>query len=188
MKKILVIAVAIMLVMAVFAGCSSNGDTGAADAAEGDGAQSAEVSGETFDGGNISVLVPDGWMAFHGVDYFEDYDEGYDPNVVNVVKDGEDEFSMFTNPYIQIYYYGADSDMYVAKELYEDAEDIDPITLGNYTWEGFTAESLDMPFTLLYTEDGDDQFQVTIWTKTDEGEISLDDADAQAIIASIAAK
>lgn len=177
MKKLLVFTVAIMLVMAVFAGCSGGAGT------SGD---PADIKGEIFEGGEVSALVPEGWIGFHGADYWEEYEEGYDPTVIQIVKDGETEFDMFTHPYLQISYFPADYELYDSRDVYENVEDVEPVTIGDYTWEGFSGTSLDTPITLLSTVSGDNQFQVIMCTKMSEGEISLDDADVQAILASIA--
>lgn len=175
MKKVIVSLLAVLMCLAVFAGCGSSGTQG-----------DPEVSGETFDGGNVSALVPDGWMAFHGTDVFGDYEEGYDPNVIQICKGAKSELDMFSKPYMQINYYGADTTMMTpGKEWYDDTADLEPMNLGNYTWNGFTGVSMEYPIAILWTEDGDAQFQISIWLEMEDGKISLDDADVQAIIASI---
>ena len=58
MKKNIVSILVAVLLTAILAGCS--GGPAATDP--------ADIKGETFDGGNVSALVPDGWMGFHGVD------------------------------------------------------------------------------------------------------------------------
>ena len=61
----------------------------------------------------------------------------------------------------------------------------EPVTLGDYTWKGFTAKSLDTPIAILWTgEEGSDQIQVMICLENGD-KISLEDADVQAILASI---
>ena len=76
MKKNIVSILVAVLLTAILAGCS--GGPAATDP--------ADIKGETFDGGNVSALVPDGWMGFHGTDYFDEYEEGYDPNVIQIYK------------------------------------------------------------------------------------------------------
>lgn len=121
MKKNIVFMLAAVLLTAMFAGCS--GAPGETD--------SENITGETFDGGNISALVPDGWMGFHGVDFFEEYEEGYDPNVIQIAKGAESEGDLFFSPYVMINYYAPDNPMMEPmKELYEDAADLEPVTIG----------------------------------------------------------
>ena len=152
MKKMNMFLLTVVLLTAILAGCS--GGSSATDP--------ADIKGETFDGGNISALVPDGWMGFHGMDYFDEYEEG-----------------MMT-------YFSPDNPMYEpSKDYYEEGADLEPITLGSYTWKGFTAKSLDTPIAILWTgEEGEGQIQLMICLENGD-KISLDDADVQAIIASI---
>lgn len=176
MKKNIVFMLAAVLLTAMFAGCS--GAPGETD--------SENITGETFDGGNISALVPDGWMGFHGVDFFEEYEEGYDPNVIQIAKGAKSERDQFSTPYVMISYYGPDNPMFEpSKDYYDEGADLEPITLGDYTWKGFTAKSLDTPIAMLWTgEQGSGQILVTLCLENGD-KISLEDADVQAIIASI---
>ena len=175
MKRILFLMLAAVLAVAMLAGCSGGAATN----------DPAEVKGETFDGGNISALVPEGWMGFHGADYFGDYEEGYDPNVINIVKDAESEFDMFTKPYLMINYYRPDTVFMSSKDYYDDAKDIESMDIGNYSWTGFTIDNMGYPTAILETTDGSISIQVTVILENEGEKISLDDADVQAIIASI---
>ena len=172
MKKNIVSILVAVLLTAILAGCS--GGPAATDP--------ADIKGETFEGGNISALVPDGWMGFHGVDFFDEYEEGYDPNVIQIYK-GWDQLS---KPYVMMTYFSPDNPMYEpSKDYYDEGADLEPITLGDYTWKGFTAKSLDTPIAMLWTgEYGEGQIQLMICLENGE-KISLDDVDVQAIIASI---
>ena len=172
MKKNIVFILAVVLLIAMLAGCSE--------------ANPASIKGETFDGGNISALVPDGWMGFHGVDYFEEYEEGYNPNVIQIAKGAESEWDLLSTPYIMVNYYAPDNPMMEPmKELYEDVSDLEPVTIGDYTWNGFTGTSIDTPIAVLWTgEQGSGQILVTLCLENGD-KISLKDADVQAIIASI---
>lgn len=176
MKKSILFILASVLLTAMLAGCS--GTPAATDP--------ADITGETFDGGNISALVPKGWMGFHGTDYFEEYEEGYDPNVIQIAKGAESEWDLLSKPYIMIGYFGPDNPMVEpVKELYEETADIEPVTIGDYTWKGFTGKSIDTPIAVLWTgEEGSDQLQLTICLENGD-KISLEDADVRAIIASI---
>ena len=192
MKKNIVFLFTTVLLVAILVGCS--GGSSATDP--------ADIKGETFDGGNVSALVPDGWMGFHGVDFFDEYEEGYDPNVIQIYKGAKSEWDQFSTPYVMISYYGPDNPMstpYVmisyygpdnpmyepSKDYYEEGADLEPFTTGSYTWKGFTAKSLDTPIAMLWTgEYGEGQIQLMICLENGE-KISLDDVDVQAILASI---
>lgn len=179
MKKILLLLLVAVLAVSMLAGCSG----GAAPK------DPADVKGETFGDGNVSALVPTGWMGFNGADFFQDYEEGYDPNVIQIAKGAKSEFDLFSKPYIQINYYGAETSMAEPySDLYDDVVELDPVSIGSRTWNGFTAKSADLPIAILWTEDGEDQYQLTIWLESGNSKISLEDAEVKAIIASIAAK
>lgn len=176
MKKNILSILAAVLLTVTLAGCS--GGPAVTDP--------ADITGETFGDGNISALVPDGWMGFHGTDYFEEYEEGYDPNVIQIAKGAKSEWDLLSTPYVMISYFGPDNPMMEPmKELYEESADIEPVTIGDYTWSGFTGKSIDTPIAILWTgEEGSDQIQVMICLENGD-KISLEDADVQAIIASI---
>ena len=110
-----------------------------------------------------------------------------DPYQMNIIKDGQSEFDMMSKPYIQIVAYEPDSMVAPSKDFYDEAEDVDPVTTGALTWEGFRATGmLESSFIILWTTNADGyQFQVTVFDKTDNGNISLTDADVQAILGSI---
>ena len=86
MKKMIALLLTAVSLTAILAGCSK----GSAPT------KPEDVKGETFDGGNISALVPDGWMGFHGMDYFDEYEEGYDPNVIQVCKGAKTEWDQLS--------------------------------------------------------------------------------------------
>jgi len=148
---------------------------------------SKEVTGETYDAGNVSALVPEGWKAFPATDMWSDEENATDPDQLNIVKGGETEFDMLTKPYIQIVHYEPGSMMVPSKDYYDSAADVDPVTTGELTWEGFSAVGmLEASFIIMWTTNADGhQFQINIYDKTDEGTITLNDADVLAILASI---
>ena len=148
-----------------------------------------KVKGETFDGGNIEVFVPEGWKAFHGPDTFGDYEEGYDPNVVSIGKGAESDFDLFNKPMVHITYSGKDRTLTMPpKELYQDSQDIKDIKTDNHIWKGYTATSIGYPIAVLFTEYGDEQIQVSLTLENGEEKISLEDADVIAILEGIKVK
>jgi len=192
MKKVLVLLLAMMMCVAVFAGCGGGdkapaetaGSPAASDSEANEGA--ADVSGEVFDAGNVSVVVPSGWKAFAVADVFAEEDDATDPNAIQIGKGAESEWDLFTKPYIQINYYGPETTMMEPdKEWYDGATDLEPIKAGDYTWKGFSGSSFDMPIVMLWTSDGDHQFQASMWVEMENGKISVEDADVQAILASV---
>ena len=58
MKKLLFLITAIVLCVAIFAACGQE-----APATEAAGEDAAVAASETFDAGNITVEVPEGWMG-----------------------------------------------------------------------------------------------------------------------------
>lgn len=180
MKKVLAMGLAVVMSFAVLAGCggTENGASG----------ESADVvKGEVYDAGNVSVLVPEGWMAIPVDDIWSEDEEATDPDQIQVCKDAESDIDILLKPYVHVVYYDESTDMMQpSSDWYDDVEELEPITAGDKTWEGFKASSIGLPFATLWTgEAGGDQFQATIWLETDELSISLDDADVMAILESI---
>lgn len=149
-----------------------------------------DVTGETYETSLLTALVPDGWMAFVKSDVFQDYpDEDGDPTGVRIYKDAKSEWDMFSKPGVLIDYYpNSDTSLEYLKAWYDNAEDIDAITVGKYTWEGFKGESAEEPTLVLLTETDAGQIQVTMTLESSGGKIALEDADVQAIITSITIK
>ena len=174
MKKWLSLALAIVLCLVLAAGCGSS-----------EASDPAEVKGEVFDAGEVSALVPEGWMAIPGSDLFDEYEGDTNPFSFSIYKGAKSEWDMFSCPGLTISFYPADEEFYSAKDWYDEVQDLDPITMDNYTWTGYTGKSLDTPITVLEAKDGDNDFQVSLTTEMDNKTISLEDADVQAIIASI---
>lgn len=152
----------------------------------GSGGSGGSVKGTTFDNTLFEVFVPDGWKAFHGVDIFDDYEEGYDPHVVNIGKGVKDESEIFSKPMVNISYSGEDFPLMIpTKDIYDEGKDIKDIETGEYTWKGFTAESLGYPIAVLYTEFDDKEIVVNITLENGDSKISLEDADVLAILEGI---
>lgn len=186
MKKLFVMLLALALLVCL-AACGAKEKEGE-KAPESTAAKTPdEITGEIYNAGNVSVLVPTGWKAFPVADMWSDEENATDPDQVSVVKGGSTEFDLLTKPYIQVVHYEPGSMMTPSKELYDGAEDLAPITSGALTWEGFSAKGLlgdDMIIMWTTNADGH-QFQLNIFNKTDAGEFAMTDADVLAILGSI---
>ena len=176
MKKALLLLLALALCASVLAGCGGDKTP----------ATPEEVKGETYDAGEFTVLVPDGWKEFPVSDTLDEYDGDYDPTALQICKGGDSEWDLFSKPYVQINYY-PDNTMYTdMKDFYDDTADLEPIQAGGYTWNGFTGTSLDTPIAVIWTT-GDVQLQVTMSLGEDDP-ITATDADVLAILGSIVIK
>lgn len=184
MKKLIALLIALSMVVC-FAACGGNENNDGPNA--GNKEPAAEITGETYDAGNVSVLVPDGWKAFPVFDMWSDEENATDPDQVNVVKGGETDFDLLTKPYIQIVHYEPGGMVTPSKEYYENAADVESITAGDLTWEGFSGEGLlgDTLIVMWTTNADGHQFQLNIFNKTDAAEFALTDADVLAILGSI---
>ena len=188
MKKLIALLLALSMVVC-FAACGGNENNEQKNDGPNAGNKepAAEITGETYDAGNVSVLVPDGWKAFPVSDMWSDEENATDPDQVNVVKGGETDFDLLTKPYIQIVHYEPGGMVTPSKEYYENAADVESITAGGLTWEGFSGEGLlgDTLIVMWTTNADGHQFQLNIFNKTDAAEFALTDADVLAILGSI---
>ena len=143
------------------------------------------VAGDTYNAGNFSALIPDGWMELPVTDMWSE-DNAIDPDHLQIIKDGTSEFDTLTKAYVDITLYGPETDMMTpSSEWYEEATELEGFTAGGMTWNGFSAVSGGNPMTVVYTGDaGGNQYQVTLWSNGDNT-ISVTDADVLAILASL---
>ena len=178
MKKMLHSVLAVILALTMAFALSACGDKNGGSSAP---AAPEEVKGETLADGNISVLVPDGWMGWYGPDIFQEYVElGYDPNAIQLAKDAKSEMDFLSNNNIQINY---SEDGRQRLGTMEGATDIEPFTAGGRTWTGYIYESAGLKNASLVSEDN--QFSVAIGLERGDKKITLDDPDFLAILESI---
>lgn len=185
MKKLITLLLALSMLFCLIA-CGDNGG----ENSEKTNNTLEQITGETYDAGNVSVLVPDGWKAFAVADIWSEEENATDPDQINIVKGGESEFDLLSKPYIQVIHYEPESMMVPSKDFYENAADLDPITSGSLTWEGFSGEGLlgDTLIVMWTTNADGHQFQLNVYNKTDNGEFAMTDADVLAILESITNK
>ena len=136
---------------------------------------------EVFDSGFFSVVVPDGWMAFCGIDS----ECRTTQKKVHIFKDAKLETDIFTHAGITICFFNRQDYYLSPKFIYDNVEDMEAFTLGAYTWNGYTCTSLGYPYTMLEAKHDGCVFQVMILMKNGEHEVSLNDADVRSIIESI---
>ena len=134
-----------------------------------------------FDSGYFRIRVPDGWMAFYGTDSSGKITQ----KKVHIYKDAKFETDIFTHVGITICFFGK-RDIYLStKDFYDNIVDMEPFTLGDYTWTGYTCTSLGYPYTMLETRQDGSVFQVMILKKNGEHTIAFEDADVQTILTSL---
>jgi len=190
MKRTLAIGLVLLFSVCMLAGCSGgDGGSSPANASSPPADESpAGTKGETYSAGNISAVVPEGWMAFP---FYSGGEES--PNTFSVHKGALSAMDMRSTPGVQIQLFpgGSGFGSNTQKDIYEDVMDLAPLTLGSYTWEGFSgltknsAGEYALPFSILWTDAGSDKIQVTVWLDMDGNTITLLDADVQGILASI---
>lgn len=180
MKKTISLMLALLMILSM-AACGGGGGGKTSDEPE-------TVKGEIYNAGILSALVPNGWKAFGVVDQWAEKEGAMKPDYFQIGKGAKEDYDLYSKPSVAIQYYDEGTDMMVPdKSFYEEAKDVADIELGGRTWSGFTGKSMNAPLMILWTgEAGGDQFQVVIWLDMGDGTISVDDADVQAIIASIA--
>ncbi len=214
-KKLLALTAACALVLGLAAcgGSDSSQSSAAADtksesaasestAAEETAAEDTSVSGEVFDVGEFTVLVPDGWMALPQTDMFgeKDDDGNYpiDPASFGLIKDGTSEYDAFSKPTIYIYKNSGDaaSQAEMNASFYDETSDID-VTINGTKCAAFEAKSSSYSdedkfyvYNMVFYQVDDDtyfQFNIPIDMIDFKG-VSIDDADVQAIMESVAVK
>jgi len=193
MKRMLVIGMVLLLSISMLAGCGGGGDNGdSAGSDKKDSSKTAETSkGETYSAENISATVPDGWKAFP---FYSGGEES--PNTFSVQKGALTALDIWSTPGIQISLFpdGSGFGSNTQKDMYEDVMDLAPLTVGDYTWSGFSGLSKNsageyvLPFAILWTDAGNDKIQATVWLEMEGNTITLLDWDVQAILGSVKPK
>lgn len=139
------------------------------------------MSIELYDSGRFQVVVPDGWMAFCGID-----SEGRPTQKkVHIYKDAVIETDVYTHVGITICFFGRQDYYLSPKSFYDDVVDMETFTLGENTWGGYSCTSMGYPYTMLESKRDGCVFQVMILMKNGEHEISLADADVQTVLKSL---
>lgn len=199
MKKLTSILLALCLTLALAACGGGNtpaatqapsapdsGETAPSAAAAPAGASDA-VAGETYDAGNFKALVPSGWKAFPQHDVFDDDPNAMNPNLLQISKGASTDLDLFSKPCVTITYNGPGGKlMPPSKDFYDNVEDMADITTGDHTWSAFRCDSFGQKMAILFEDLGEIQYQAAVAYETSDGKIDINDADVQAVLASIA--
>jgi len=185
MKKITALLLALLLSISVFTACG--GDEKPADSKGDAGVDTSTPAAQdsTYDVGEFTVTVPDGWLAVPVKDTF-----GADPNAnktdkIILYKGAKSEYDIFDKPTIDIVFYDEVEGVMPFKDLYENAADIEAFTAGEHNWTGFTGEAGGgNKLILLWDDAGDLEYQVTIWPY-DDADVTIENETVKKIIGSI---
>ncbi len=182
MKKIVAIIFCLSF-LSLLGGCGGgDSDNGAENENSGGG---EVINSEVHSIGEFDVNVPENWLV---VPFLVNGDEE-NPMTDSVVlyKEAENDISMLNHPSISIFIYDLDHDALNDRPLYDDAEDIEPVVIGDATYEGFKSENNGYPIYSVAATIGDNQFKLIMRYKASKGEISFSDADVISIIESLTA-
>lgn len=207
MKKFLVTIICFVMLSTVFAGCGKSGakdkpkektnteksvnqnkkqgnqETEKKDEKK-DETKDEKVTGEIYDVGKYTVLVPEGWKAFQVQNMNKEGE--IDQTRINIYKGAKEESDMFYNPGMLITYYGkgVENNIDSLKSVYEDTKDMEPIKIGEYNWKGFTGKMSGNGILIMSNEE-EERFQISIWTEVEGKTAGLQDTDVKALIESI---
>jgi len=197
MKKAVALLMVVLMCMTLLTGCvkdltsklpdkPQDGDTTKKGETTQTESKVPDVAGLVYDTGEFQALVPNGWKGFPISDAFSDVADAVDTSCFNIIKDGTSDLDLFSKPYVRLDYYGPDTWMMKpSSDWYENVEDVEPMQLGEHSWSGFTGEDGYGKVAVLWSENGDYQYQATIWLEIESKTITLEDADLQAILASV---
>lgn len=177
MKQRIAIALAILMVcILALSGCGQK-----------------EIKGEIIDAGQVSALCPEGWVNVPVEDFVSTQQEGesiLDPTRLQFDKISKSQENEFLTLGVWIYYYPKETN---TENLFVNSfslksEAWGPKEIDGRTWEGFVGLDLGERNATIWTEDDNAKFYVRVVLEVDKEKVSLDDADVQAILASIEAK
>lgn len=140
---------------------------------------------------SFQVLVPPGWSALPVKDVFAEDPDAVKENCLFLIKGGETEQDLHSKLYVQIQYYGPGVTLPdPAMDTYQNIQAIEPVTLGEYIWQGFIAEDLQGravlgKAALLWTDRTEGNFLVSCYLERGRECISLEDPEVQYILASL---
>lgn len=189
MKKLSFILLAVCLILS-FAACGEKKEdkTTKEDPTKKESAESdAAVTGEEYDTGNFKLTVPSGWKYFPQQKIGSNDPNDIDPNRLQLIKGATTDKDAFSKPTLTIIYSGASATQVSPRDFYDNAEDMEDIVTGDHKWTAFrgTARYSEYKMIELFEDQGKIQYQVSMCYDTGNEKIDVNDADVQAILASI---
>ncbi len=128
-----------------------------------------------FNGAGFQITVADGWQAFP-----------INERVLQLRKKVEGK--EFSQLYMQLNYSGDAYMLTPSKYGYYNITEYDSFTLGDFTWNGFSCDSMGFRVAMIWTGTGTHQFQISANLEAPEGKIDFFDEDIWAMLASITIK
>jgi len=151
------------------------------------------ITGELYDTGEFQVFVSEGWRIFPVTDPFAD-GRPVKTDCIQLNKGGESDWHVFEKPYLQLDYFSPDEPIEQSSPdpaLWRDIEEYPPMQFGDLIWNGYAADNYHGRarigrFAILWTEQDGHHYQALICFKSGGESIRLEDADVQAVLASLA--
>ena len=137
--------------------------------------------GTYYEGSVIRAFVPYGWKAFLGIDSEGKASE----KKLHICKGADSELDIFSKVSVTVCFYSEDDFFFSPRGFYDDVADIEPVSIGDKTYTGYTCKSLGYPYTMLERHENGCVFFVMILEKNGDHVISISDSDVSAILESI---
>ena len=192
MKKNVVLCLLTVGVLALTA-CGGSSDSGKTDASSASSAAAAD-SGESYDVGEFTTVVPKGWMAVTQYDMMAEEDEEgnypVDPTAIYVPKGAEEELDIYDHPSVMINVYKDTKAADQAENtlwFYDESKEIDVTVNGEkalaYEVVSEWSEEETYVYDLIYVQDGSDVLQFTVQIDLGENmKLNITDDDVVAIL------
>ena len=148
MRKYLFSFLLICMTFLFLASCSSARSNSATETTSENYSETAETESlpvtETFDAGDFTLELPEGWKAFVQSDLLagKDAEGNYpaDHTMIYVSRDAKDEWELFSKAYLNIKLYSPEETVLTEKDWYEDTEDFPMVIQGVKCSEAFSGE------------------------------------------------
>ena len=185
MKRLFVFSIALVLCAGLLTGCDGSGSPS--------DREPAEISGEIYSTGEFQAFVPEGWRTYPITDPFAEGDP-VKTDCFFLNKGGERDWHVSQKPYIRLEHFGPGEEIdepIPDPALERDVEECPALRFGDLTWNGYAANSYHGRarigrFAILWTEKDNHKYQAFVWFQSGGEGIRLEDADLQAILASLA--
>ena len=173
----------VLLSAAALAGCAGKGEVVHIAVSE-----IGDITGDAVETEEVSALCPAGWTNIDVQDMDAAEPGTLATNEFRFVKNGTTEDDLLTNPYINIVFHTAGSEIMQTdpNEWYDNVAELENFTTGEYTWSGYSAQSLGVPF--IYVSTQAESCTIEVWLYTCQGSenaASITDSDVLAVLQSI---